>query len=114
MISDFLRNAFDDAPTSLGLFEKKSLVDATVVTAPLVGLDERLGMPLVESDLRQSRHSPRSRVLPLQLDPESPTAFGKIGRHGVGCEDLAPVSLHASDVVVRDEDDGDRVAELGE
>jgi hypothetical protein len=55
-------------------------VHPTIVAAQLVGLNKRLGVFVVESDFRESRHPPRARVFALQLGPRSPSAFRKIRR----------------------------------
>ncbi len=89
-------------------------MNATVVAAPLVCLDERFGVPRVESDLHQYRHAPRARVFPQQLGIESPSRFREILRDRMGREEFLPVGLHAPDIVIRDEHDGDRIPELHE
>ena len=111
---DYFRNPLDDSPAPLRLSEKESLVDAAVVAAPLMRLDKRFGVPLVESDLGQDRHAPRTRVFSLQLGPKPPASPGEVGRQWVIGDQLATIRVHASHVVLRDEDDGDPIAELDE
>src|SRR3954463_10529140 len=86
-------------------------MDATVVAAPLVCLNERLGVLPVESDLRQDDDAPRSWVLSLERRPESTTAAGEIWRHRVRCDELATVGIHPLDVVERNQNNRDRVPE---
>ena len=111
---DLFGNSLDYTPRSFRLPQKQSFVHSAVLTAPFVGLNQRFGVSLVESDLRQCDKAPRPRIFPLQLARKSPALLRQVVGHWMRRDVGAPISHHAVNVVHGEENDRNRVAELGD
>src|SRR5437868_3336072 len=103
-------NSLDDRPPPGNLLEKQDLVAGARLSAPLVNLEHRLGVPRIESDLRELSGAPGTREPQGKTDP--PVNAGEIVRNVVLGHVAQSVVRHQLQIAVRDKGDRNPVSEF--